>query len=81
MKNNNKLICVIRSRRQAITAVSTLGLAAVLPKRWIKPVINAVVLPVHAQTSGDDPDSVETQTQLCAMASSKGIPKPSQKLG
>jgi hypothetical protein len=42
------------TRRQAVGIVGAggVGLVATLPKKWSKPVIDAVVVPLHAQASG-----------------------------
>ena len=38
-----------------VTAAVT-ATAAIVPSRWTKPVVNAIVLPVHAQTSPEPPE-------------------------
>lgn len=41
-----------KSRRRALTTLATVTLiAGAMPSRWKTPVVNAVILPAHAQTS------------------------------
>jgi hypothetical protein len=55
----------MKSRRNLLRAVTLVGGAATF-KTWTTPIINAVILPVHAQTSG---------TQLsCAMTDENSNP-------
>ena len=42
----------IEKRRNVLKgAIAGAGITAVLPEAWVNPVINTVVVPVHAQTS------------------------------
>ena len=46
------------NRRKVITSLAAVGGVSTMPSGWVKPVINSVMLPAHAQTSidGDDVD-------------------------
>ena len=48
MTNNNKTMNVANSSRRKLLQASPLALTAPI---WVKPVVNAVILPAHAQTS------------------------------
>lgn len=42
----------MKTRRQLVNSIASIGaLNTILPGAWIKPVVNSVVLPSHAQTS------------------------------
>ena len=76
--NNNKL-----SRRCVLGSLAAGGgiAATTLPQTWIKPVIDSVLLPVHAQTSPTtcSPTSFsDTQSSgpLCPAATSNPVPDP-----
>ncbi|MDH3690312.1 MAG: hypothetical protein OEU36_12615 [Gammaproteobacteria bacterium] len=43
--------------KKLITGSSAIGAAAVMPDKWAKPVVDAVLLPAHAQTSPRVPTS------------------------
>jgi hypothetical protein len=49
-------------RRQALKKIlagsSIVGASAVVPDKWVKPVVNAVVLPAHAQASPPPPNGM-----------------------
>jgi len=55
MDNNNKPVEGNGGRRNALRLLlggGVVGTAAALPTRWTKPVVEAVILPAHAQLSG-----------------------------
>lgn len=49
-----------RTLLKAILAGCGFVVASSLPRKWVKPVINAGVLPVHAQSSVPTPGPVST---------------------
>lgn len=51
-----------RVRRRTIMGL--MGAAAFLPERWTAPVVQAVMLPAHAQTSDAPPDTPPGPSQL-----------------
>lgn len=57
------------SRRQLLKALTSSSGAIVvgksLPEEWTKPIIDSVVLPVHARTSATDPDNPDTPCTQC----------------
>lgn len=40
-----------RRRRRLLQALGAFGTAAMLPEQWIKPTVDSVLLPAHAQTT------------------------------
>ncbi len=43
------------SRRQVLYGLMGIGITNLPAANWVKPVVNSVLLPVHAQTSSEDP--------------------------
>ena len=58
------------SRRKLLKSIAT-GSGAIiagksLPESWAKPVVDSVMLPVHAQTTSCDLDSIPGRTVVCS---------------
>ena len=57
---------VDKDRREAIKTISTVvgGVITIiaLPERWVRPVVDAIVTPAHAQTSNYTPPRTTTTT-------------------
>ncbi len=80
MKHNSN------SRRHALIGiVSVLGSTSVLPQKWVKPVINTVILPAHAQTSATTtmtptttvtPTTTTSPTTTTATPTTTAAPEP-----
>ena len=45
------------NRRKLLGSLAVVGGVSAMPSTWVKPVINSVVLPAHAQTSATDASS------------------------
>lgn len=52
----------ITSRRKLLSTFTVVGAASQLPNQWVKPIVNSVVLPAHAQMSGGTPPVAPTTT-------------------
>ena len=50
------------NRRKLLGSLAVVGGVSALPTSWVKPVINSVILPAHAQTSESDPSASTTPT-------------------
>jgi hypothetical protein len=52
-KSTSKVECRRRKLIKVLASGSVIAAAGDLPRHWSKPVVDSVMLPVHAQTSGD----------------------------
>ena len=48
------------NRRKLLGSLAVVGGVSAMPSNWVKPVINSVILPAHAQTSEIDADSSQS---------------------
>lgn len=65
-----------KSRRKLLTAMMTGGAvagAAGLPKKWTSPVVDSVLLPAHAQTSGDLSDPCQLNVEVTGAGDSAQV--------
>ena len=67
----------IESRRKLLKSIAAGGGAVfagkTLPENWSKPVVDGVMLPVHAQTTSCDLDSIPGRTVVCSQTAVQAI--------
>lgn len=69
MKNKNTSVVSKKNRRKLLQLFTvTSGSAVFLPNQWVKPVINSVITPAHAETSGvESPKPFDPPVLACGI--------------
>ena len=61
------------NRRKVIGSLAVVGGVSAMPTSWVKPVVNSVILPVHAQTSATDSPTTESEESNPPPVTSQGL--------